>query len=94
MSDTITNTENNTHKKKVLIGTVTSNKMNKTIVVTVERKLKHPLYGKYITRSKKYKAHDENNQCSVGDIVKVIECRPISKEKKWKYIETIRKAVI
>lgn len=90
MSDNITNT----HKKKVLIGTVTSDKMNKTIVVTVERKLKHALYGKYITRSKRYKAHDENNECKVGDIVKVMECRPISKEKKWKYIETIRKAVI
>ncbi len=80
-------------KKKVLYGTVTSNKMNKTIVVTVERKLKHPLYGKYIIRSKKYKVHDEENTCSVGDYVKIMECRPISKDKCWTYVSTVRKVI-
>jgi small subunit ribosomal protein S17 len=67
--------------------------MNKTIVVTVERKIKHPLYGKFIIRTKKYKAHDEDNKCSIGDFVKIIECRPISKEKSWMYVSTIREAI-
>jgi small subunit ribosomal protein S17 len=68
--------------------------MNKTIVVTVERRFKHKLYGKYITRSKKYKVHDEKNECNVGDVVRIIECRPISKDKNFRYIDTIRKAVL
>lgn len=85
--------ENKVSKKKVLFVTVSSNKMEKTIVVTVERKIKHPLYGKYIVRSKKYKAHDEHNQCSVGDFVKIVECRPLSKEKSFKYVETIREVI-
>jgi small subunit ribosomal protein S17 len=80
-------------KKKVLYGTVTSNKMNKTIVVTVERKIKHPLYGKYIIRSKKYKVHDEENKCSVGDYIKIMECRPLSKDKCWMYVSTIREVI-
>ncbi len=85
--------ENRVSNKKVLFGTVVSNKMEKTIVVSVERKIKHPLYGKYIVRSKKYKAHDETNKCSVGDFVKIMECRPLSKEKSFKYVETIKEAV-
>ena len=64
-------------------GTVVSNKMDKTITVLVERRIKHPLYGKYIKRSKKIHAHDEENQCQVGDTVTVVECRPISKTKTW-----------
>lgn len=82
-----------TGSKKVLFGTVVSNKMDKTIVVSVEKRMKHKLYGKFITRTKKYKAHDVNNECQEGDYVKIIEHRPLSKHKKWKYVETLKKAV-
>lgn len=68
---------------RTLSGRVTSNKGNKTITVLVERKIKHPLYGKYVTRSKKYHAHDESNYHSIGDYVVIEECRPISKTKSW-----------
>lgn len=68
--------------RKVRIGTVVSNKMQKTIVVAVEDRVRHPLYGKTIKRTKKFKVHDENNVCNVGDIVKIMETRPLSKEKK------------
>ncbi|EIV99760.1 30S ribosomal protein S17 [Thermoanaerobacter siderophilus SR4] len=67
--------------RKVRIGTVVSNKMQKTIVVAVEDRVRHPLYGKTIKRTKKFKVHDENNVCNVGDIVKIMETRPLSKEK-------------
>jgi small subunit ribosomal protein S17 len=69
--------------KRVLQGTVVSNKTDKTVTVLVERRLRHPLYKKFIRRSKKYAAHDENNVCHVGDVVKIVECRPISKTKTW-----------
>ena len=69
--------------KRILIGTVTSDKTDKTVTVEVERKVKHPLYGKIIRRSKNYHAHDENNQYHVGDVVRIEECRPISKTKTW-----------
>ena len=72
--------------KKVLKGKVTSAKNNKTIVVTVTRKFKHPFYGKYISRSKKYHAHDETNKFKEGDAVEIIECKPISKNKTWEVI--------
>jgi len=68
---------------RTLSGKVTSNKSNKTITVLVERKIKHPLYGKYVTRSKKYHAHDESNYYTIGDHVVIEECRPISKTKSW-----------
>lgn len=68
-------------------GKVVSNKMEKSITVTVERKIKHPLYGKYIKRTTKLHAHDENNECNIGDIVTIQECRPISKLKSWKLVE-------
>jgi small subunit ribosomal protein S17 len=80
--------------KKVLYGVVSSNKMDKSIVVTVERRFKHKLYKKYITRSKKFVAHDEKNECNIGDTVKIMECRPLSKRKRWRFIETIKKAVV
>ncbi len=67
-----------------LTGTVVSNKMDKTVVVLVERKVKHPLYGKYVRRRSKVSAHDENNECATGDVVTVCECRPISKTKAWR----------
>ncbi len=78
--------------KKTLQGIVVSNKMDKTIVISVERYKKHPLYKKYIRTRKKYKAHDERNECSIGDTVKIIECRPLSKAKRWRLIELVKKA--
>ena len=78
--------------RKTLVGTVVSNKMEKTIVVRIERRKLHPLYKKYITRSKKIKAHDDGNLCQIGDFVKVIESRPLSKEKRWRLLEIVEKA--
>ena len=78
--------------RKTRIGTVVSNKMEKTIVVAVEDRIKHPLYGKIIRRTKKFKAHDENNQCNIGDVVKIMETRPLSKEKRWRLVEVVKKA--
>jgi small subunit ribosomal protein S17 len=75
-------------------GRVISNKMDKTITVMVERKVKHPLYGKYIRRSSKFHAHDENNQCQEGDVVTIAECRPISKSKTWRLVEVVERAVV
>ncbi len=80
--------------RKVMIGTVTSNKMDKTIVVSVETSVKHPIYGKVVKRTYKLKAHDEENQCQIGDKVKVMETRPLSKDKRWRLVEVIEKAVI
>jgi len=80
--------------RKVLIGTVTSNKMDKTIVVSVETSVKYPMYGKIVKRTYKLKAHDENNVCQIGDKVKVMETRPLSKDKRWRLVEVMEKAVI
>ena len=73
--------------RRVLTGRVTSDKMDKTVTVLVERRVMHPLYKKFIRRSKKYAAHDEANQCKTGDLVRIEECRPISKRKTWMVIE-------
>ena len=73
-------------------GKVVSNKMDKTITVLVERRVKHPVYGKYMTRSSKIHAHDESNQCGIGDTVTVTESRPISKSKTWKLVEVVESA--
>ncbi|TVQ35256.1 MAG: 30S ribosomal protein S17 [Geminicoccaceae bacterium] len=78
--------------KRVLQGVVVSDKGDKTIVVKVERRFKHPLYGKYIRQTKKYHAHDENNVCKVGETVRIVECRPISKTKKWELLAQDRAA--
>ena len=78
--------------KRVLTGRVVSNKMQKTIVVAIERRKLHPLYKKYLTLTKKVKAHDETNQAGIGDLVRVIESRPISKEKCWRLAEILEKA--
>lgn len=78
--------------RKTLVGRVTSDKMQKTVTVLVERRVKHPLYKKYVKLSKKYHAHDEHEKCSVGDIVKIIESRPLSKTKKWRVLEIVEKA--
>ena len=74
------------------VGRVVSNKMDKTIVVAIEDSVKHPLYKKIIKRTVKLKAHDENNECSIGDRVRVMETRPLSKEKRWRLVEVIEKA--
>ncbi|NLJ89219.1 MAG: 30S ribosomal protein S17 [Epulopiscium sp.] len=78
--------------RKTMIGKVVSDKMDKTIVVAVENNVKHPLYGKIIKRTYKLKAHDENNECKVGDRVKVMETRPLSKEKRWRLVSIVEKA--
>lgn len=79
-------------KHKIRTGRVVSDKMNKTRVVAVERITRHPLYGKTIRRTKRYKFHDENNQSRVGDLVKIMETRPLSKEKRWRLIEILEKS--
>ena len=78
--------------RKTKTGTVTSNKMNKSIVVTVDRKEKHPIYGKFINKSSKFMAHDESNTCGIGDKVLIMETRPLSKNKKWRLVEVLEKA--
>jgi small subunit ribosomal protein S17 len=79
-------------RRKVRIGIVTSNKMEKSISVSVERKVKHPIYGKFLKKTTKFMAHDENNEAGIGDTVKIMETRPLSKNKCWRLIEIIEKA--
>jgi len=78
--------------KKQRVGLVASNKNDKTITVVVERKLRHPIYGKFVKRSKKFHAHDENNVCGIGDLVRIVESRPLSATKRWRLVEVIEKA--
>ena len=78
--------------RKTRVGKVVSNKMDKTIVVAIEDHVKHPLYNKIVKRTYKLKAHDENNECKVGDTVKVMETRPLSKDKRWRLVEIIERA--
>ena len=78
--------------RKTRIGVVTSNKMNKTITVAVERKVKHPIYGKFVKKTTKFHAHDEKDECTMGDIVKIMETRPLSKTKRWRLVEVVEKA--
>ena len=80
------------NNRKVRTGVVVSDKMDKTRVVAVERLMRHPLYGKIIKRTKKFKAHDENNECRVGDVVTIMETRPLSRHKRWRLVKIIRKA--
>ena len=77
--------------RKTKIGVVSSNKMDKTITVNVERKVKHPLYGKFVKKTTKFHAHDEKNECSIGDTVKIMESRPLSKTKRWRLVEIVEK---
>jgi small subunit ribosomal protein S17 len=81
-------------QKKQLVGSVVSDKMDKTVVVQVERLVRHPRYGKVLRRVKKYKAHDDSNVCRVGDVVRIIESRPISREKRWVVEEVLRRTGI
>ena len=85
--------ENKEQKIRTVRGKVVSNKMDKSIVVLTERRVKHALYGKYITKSTKIHAHDEDNQCSIGDVVTIRECRPISKTKSWTLVAVVDQAV-
>ncbi len=78
--------------RRTLTGVVTSDKMDKTIVVAIKTKVRHPLYGKMVNRTRKFKAHDEENQCGIGDTVRIMETRPISKDKRWRLVEIIEKA--
>ena len=78
--------------RKVRIGKVVSDKMDKSITISVDRKVKHPLYGKFVQKTTKLMAHDENNECGIGDTVKVMETRPLSKNKRWRLVEIIAKA--
>ncbi|MCM1286475.1 MAG: 30S ribosomal protein S17 [Acetobacter sp.] len=78
--------------RKTRVGVVTSDKMDKTVVVTIKDKVRHPLYNKIVNRTVKYKAHDENNECGVGDKVLIMECRPYSKDKRWRVVEIVEKA--
>jgi small subunit ribosomal protein S17 len=80
------------NKVRTVAGRVISNKMDKTISISVERLVKHPVYGKYIRRTTKYLAHDEDNSCNEGDVVSISECRPISKNKSWQVVEVLERA--
>ena len=78
--------------RKTRIGEVVSDKMDKTIVVAIKTKVRHPLYGKMVNRTRKFKAHDENNECGIGDTVKIMETRPLSKDQRWRLVEIVEKA--
>lgn len=85
-----TGTERKLRKQRV--GVVTSTKMEKTITVLIERKIKHPIYGKFMKKSKKFTAHDEKNECNEGDTVRIMETRPLSKKKRWRLVEILERA--
>ena len=78
--------------RKTKTGVVTSNKMTKTITVAVERKVKHPIYGKFVKKTTKFHAHDEKGECSIGDVVKIMETRPLSKLKRWRLVDVVERA--
>ena len=80
------------NERKERVGKVTSNKMQKTITVAVDRKVKHPIYGKFVNRTTKFKAHDEENTAGIGDTVRIMETRPLSKDKRWRLVEVVEKA--
>lgn len=82
--------ERNLRKEK--IGVVVSNKMEKTISIAVERRLKHPIYGKFVKKTNKFMAHDESNDCQIGDLVRIMETRPLSRNKRWRLVEIIERA--
>jgi small subunit ribosomal protein S17 len=80
------------NERKERVGKVVSNKMQKTITVAVDRKVKHPIYGKFVNRTTKFKAHDEQNTAGIGDTVRIAETRPLSKDKRWRLVEVVEKA--
>jgi small subunit ribosomal protein S17 len=86
--------EQKQQNERTVTGRVISDKMNKSITVLVERRVKHPVYGKFVRKSTKLHAHDENNECKEGDLVTIAECRPISKTKAWRLVEVVEKATV
>lgn len=78
--------------RKEKVGVVVSNKMNKSIVVAVQRKVKHPIYGKFVNKTSKFMAHDAENTCNIGDVVRIMETRPLSKNKNWRLVEIVERA--
>jgi small subunit ribosomal protein S17 len=90
-TNTVTTETLDRNLRKTRIGVVTSNKMTKTITVAVERKVKHPIYGKFVKKTSKFHAHDEKNEASIGDIVRIMETRPLSKLKRWRLVEIVEK---
>jgi small subunit ribosomal protein S17 len=89
-----TKEETNVKRKlrKIRVGTVVSDKMQKTVVVQIERLVKHPTYKRYVRQRKRFKVHDENNECKIGDVVSFMETRPLSKDKRWRFLEVIERA--
>ena len=79
-------------RRKVMTGTVVSDAMQKTVVVTIETLVKHPEYGKYVRRRSRFKVHDEKDECKVGDVIRFMETRPLSKEKRWRFVEFVERA--
>jgi small subunit ribosomal protein S17 len=79
-------------KKKIRVGTVVSDKMQKTVVVQIERLVRHPVYKRYVRRRKRFKVHDEENQCRTGDVIAFMETRPLSKDKRWRFVEFVERA--
>jgi small subunit ribosomal protein S17 len=90
MTTTTTTTDRN--RRKVRVGKVVSDRMEKTVVVSIERLVKHPTYGRYVRRRTKFKVHDEKNECHVGDVIRFMETRPMSKEKRWRFVEFVERA--
>ena len=80
------------YRRKVRTGRVVSDRMEKTVVVSIERLVRHPIYGRYVRRRAKFKVHDENNECRVGDVIRFMETRPMSREKRWRFVEFVEKA--
>jgi small subunit ribosomal protein S17 len=91
MAENTTTTTQSRNLRKTRIGVVTSNKMTKTITVAVERKVKHPIYGKFVKKTTRFHAHDEKNEASIGDVVRIMETRPMSKTKRWRLVEIVEK---
>ena len=91
MSETTNTAAETRNLRKTRIGVVTSNKMTKTITVAVERKVKHPIYGKFVKKTTSFHAHDEKNEASIGDVVRIMETRPMSKTKRWRLVEIVEK---
>ena len=92
MAESTQGTETTRNERKARVGTVVSDRMNKTVVVAVERRTAHPIYGKQMARTKKLHAHDEENQARIGDTVRIVETRPLSRTKRWRLVEIITRA--
>jgi len=89
---TTATTESARGRRKLRVGKVVSDRMDKTIVVSIERLVKHPEYGRYVRRRQKFKVHDEKNECRIGDVVRFMETRPMSKDKRWRFVEVVERA--